>query len=268
MKQLMNAQLSIKNRISVYILILILVYVVAVFQDFIQSKLQHTGFYISESLLYNIYWAFFVPFSFLVVRLVRNWTIKNKLVRWLYSIGIGLVFSLLHILSFALLFVFVSSLIFTPGHRFSRILNTALSNQFHIAFLFYALLPMVYPFLTTVKTNRKKQKGEYSDVIKVKLASKTKTIPVSTIQCIGTDKPYATIWVGNQKFLQDKSLKAFEKELDPNIFLRVHRSTIVNSFFIQELKSRKNGDYDALLRNGQAIRFSRHYRKNWHQLLQ
>jgi two-component system LytT family response regulator len=55
--------------------------------------------------------------------------------------------------------------------------------------------------------------------------------------------------------------------LNSQIFLRVHRSAIVNKNHITELKSRKNGDYDGVLTNGQSVRFSRHYRQNWSELL-
>ncbi|WP_103867619.1 LytTR family DNA-binding domain-containing protein [Aquimarina sp. I32.4] len=48
---------------------------------------------------------------------------------------------------------------------------------------------------------------------------------------------------------------------------KLHRSVIVNKNHITELKSRKNGDYDCILTNGQSIRLSRHYRQNWNELL-
>ena len=71
----------------------------------------------------------------------------------------------------------------------------------------------------------------------------------------------------SQKILHDESLKKLENVLDSQTFLRIHRSVIVNKNHITELKSRKNGDYDGILTNGQSIRFSRHYRQNWSELL-
>ena len=71
----------------------------------------------------------------------------------------------------------------------------------------------------------------------------------------------------NQNFLHDESLKKLEGLLDSQIFLRVHRSVIINKHHITEIKSRKNGDYDGILSNGQSVRFSRHYRQNWDELL-
>ena len=102
----------------------------------------------------------------------------------------------------------------------------------------------------------------------MKIGSKLITVPTATIQFIATDKPYSVVHTADQKFMDAKSLKEFETELDPKIFLRVHRSTILNARCIKELKSRSNGDYDATLKNGQTFRLSRHYRSNWQQLLQ
>jgi two-component system LytT family response regulator len=231
-------------------------------QDYIYSKLKLTGFYLSESLLYNTFWIFFIPFSLLISRLKKNISPKNKWVKIPYHIGIGLICSLLHLLLFTALFVFVSHLVFSPTHHFSNIFNAALSNQFYITLLWYVLFPIIYSQKQTSSS------FQYPENIKLKIGSKIINLPAQSIQVISTDKPYSVVFTNNQKFLELKSLKEFEAELNPSIFLRVHRSAIVNVTYIKELKSRSNGDYDALLQNGQIVRFSRHYRNNWHSLLQ
>ena len=71
-----------------------------------------------------------------------------------------------------------------------------------------------------------------------------------------------------KKYLDNRTLKEFENILSNNNFVRVHRSTIINKMFVKELKSRQNGDYDCMLKSGKIVRFSRHYRTNWGDLLQ
>lgn len=176
---------------------------------------------------------------------------------------IGVFFSVLHILLFAALFVLVSRLMFTPSHRFSSIFNSALSNQFYIALLWYIIFPAIY-ISKHQSTHLKKQ---YPDNINLKMGSKILSVSTSTIQLISTDKPYSIIHTNDKKILDNKSLKEFETELDPNVFLRVHRSSIINATYVKELKSRNNGDYDATLQSGQVIRLSRHFRNNWKQLI-
>jgi len=180
------------------------------------------------------------------------------------NLGIGIVFSFLHILFFASLFVLVSSLIFTPTHRFSNIFNSVFSNQFYIALLWYIIFPAIY----ISKRNSTNLKKTYSDKIKLKIGSKILSVSTSTIQFISTDKPYSIVHTNGKKIMENKSLKEFETELNPTIFLRVHRSSIINATYVKEIKSRNNGDYDATLKNGQVIRLSRHFRNNWKQLIQ
>lgn len=252
------------GKIPLYVIIVIVVFLLAVLQDFIYSRIKQTGFYLSESMLYNTFWAFFIPFTILINQLIKVINPKNKPNKLPFNVGIGIAFSFLHILAFSALFSFVSYLVFTPSHRFAHMFNTALANQLYIALLYYIIFPAVYIF----KQKPTSLTSGYAEKIKIKAGSKIITILTSEIQLISTDKPYSTIHLNDRKYLDNRSLKAFESQLDPSIFLRVHRSTIINGSYIKKLESRHNGDYDATLENGQSIRLSRHYRSNWHQLLQ
>jgi two-component system, LytTR family, response regulator len=50
--------------------------------------------------------------------------------------------------------------------------------------------------------------------------------------------------------------------LDPNMFCRVHRSSIVNLERVQGLKLAEDGEYEIILENGTRVRLSRRYRKH------
>ncbi len=252
------------GKIPLYLLIVVLVFLLAVLQDYIYSRIQNTGFYLSESSLYNTFWIFFVPLTILINRLIKIINPKNRLVKLPFNLGIGITFSFLHLVFFASLFVLISSLVFTPTHRFSNIFNSAFSNQFYIALLWYTIFPAIY--ISKYKPTYSKK--PYSDKIKLKIGSKILSVSTSTIEFITTDKPYSIVHIKDKKILDNKSLKEFETVLDPTVFLRVHRSSIVNATFVKELKSRNNGDYDATLKNGQVIRLSRHFRNNWKQFIQ
>jgi len=252
------------GKLTLYIAVVLVVFLVAIGQDFIQSRLKDTGFYLSESALYNSFWAFIIPLTLLVSKLAQK--LKSQ-TRWL-KVGLipvlSLANSLLHCLMFTLFFVGMSNILFSPAHQFSHMFGTVLSNQFYIIALWYAAVCTFHLFVQkTVSTPI-----VYNDTIQLKSGSKLVNIPVSTIQMIVTDKPYSAIITDHQKLLDAKTLKDFEQQLDPNQFLRVHRSSIINANAITQLQSRSNGDYDATLKNGEMIRLSRHYRTNWQQLLQ
>uniref|UniRef100_UPI001C545EAD LytR/AlgR family response regulator transcription factor n=1 Tax=Winogradskyella ursingii TaxID=2686079 RepID=UPI001C545EAD len=252
------------GKLPFYLIIVVFVFLLAVLQDYIYSRIHQTGFYLSESSLYNTFWIFFIPFTIFINRLIKIINPNNKLSKLPLNLGIGIVFSFLHIILFASLFVFVSSLIFSPTHRFLNIFNSLFSNQFYIALLWYIVFPAIY--ISKLKPTYSKK--PYSDKINLKIGSKILSVSTSAIQFISTDKPYSIVHTNGKKILDNKSLKEFETELDPTIFLRVHRSSIINATYVKELKSRNNGDYDATLKNGQVIRLSRHFRNNWIKLIQ
>jgi two-component system LytT family response regulator len=114
---------------------------------------------------------------------------------------------------------------------------------------------------------KNKKQPQSQPTITVKHGTRRIKIDTANILLLKADKPYTMIYTNEQKLLHDESLKKLENILDTQTFFRVHRSFIINKNYISELKSRKNGDYDGVLTNGETIRLSRHYRKNWISLL-
>lgn len=214
-------------------------------------------------MLYNTFWLYVLPFCFLITLILRRIRFKKSWTEILSFVGLGLLISVVHIFLFALIFTFVSSLIYSPSHRFQHMLSTAFSNQFYIALILYS----AFPFYLKSKARMSAKPKAFEKDLKVKQGSEIRSISVSAILCISTEKPYTMLHLSNEKVVDDRSLKDFEKRLDPERFIRVHRSIIVNKDAIKRLSSRKNGDYDVVLENDEAIRFSRHYRKNWQALL-
>jgi two-component system LytT family response regulator len=71
---------------------------------------------------------------------------------------------------------------------------------------------------------------------------------------------YVRMHVGQQEHLVRDTMGHLESQLDPQQFMRIHRSTIVNVDRIQEMQSSFNGEYVVLLRNGTRLTLSRGYR--------
>ena len=250
---------------GVLVVFCIVLYGFAIFQDYVHSKLKVIGFYWTDTMLYNIYWLLFIPFIFIANSIYNKVQPKSQLNKVIFASSTGLVFSSLHIFIFTSIFILGSNLIYPIPHRFLTILKNAISNQWHITIITYLFSPIVFDYL-----NKKKQISKHLSLKKtltVKNRSRRIIIDFDTILFIKADKPYTMICSDNQNFLHDESLKKLEGLLDAQIFLRVHRSVIINKHHITELKSRKNGDYDGILSNGQSVRFSRHYRQNWDELL-
>jgi two-component system LytT family response regulator len=62
------------------------------------------------------------------------------------------------------------------------------------------------------------------------------------------------------KHFINESLTSLEAKLDPNHFIRIHRSTIVNVNFIQSLQPYFNSEFHITMKNGVEVKLSRHYK--------
>jgi two-component system, LytTR family, response regulator len=71
---------------------------------------------------------------------------------------------------------------------------------------------------------------------------------------------YVRVHAGTQRYLVRDTMSHLEAELDPQQFIRIHRSTIVNADRIQEMQSSFNGEYVVILRGGTRLTLSRSYR--------
>lgn len=246
----------------------VVLYGLAIFQDYVFSKIKPTGFYWADTMLYNIYWLLFIPFIKIANSFYNEVQFKSLTGKVLYALSTGFIFSVLHIFIFTSIFILGSNLIYSIPHRFLTMLKNAVSNQLHITIMVYLFSPFVFDYLKRKKQlNKHFQNQKTNKTITVKNGIRRIKIDTLTILFIETDRPYTMVHTTSQKILHDESLKKLGDLLDPQTFLRVHRSVIVNKDYIAELKSRKNGDYDGVLSNGQSIRFSRHYRQNWSTLL-
>ena len=113
----------------------------------------------------------------------------------------------------------------------------------------------------------KEQNGSaYTSRIVFKSKGRILFLPVSEICWIGAEENYVRICTQSETHLLRETMSRLEEKLDPNMFLRVHRSSIVNLQYVKEVRPENDGDYGVVLRNGQKIPMSRSYRariRNW-----
>ena len=88
-------------------------------------------------------------------------------------------------------------------------------------------------------------------------------IRVEQITHIEADGNYVQVHTEvGKKYLIRKALSSLEAELDPSLFVRVHRSCILNTLHIQEMHPKSHGDLFAVLKNGEKVLVSRRYKGN------
>lgn len=72
---------------------------------------------------------------------------------------------------------------------------------------------------------------------------------------------YVRLFVGRDRYLLRETMNALETALDPEQFVRIHRSTIVNLDQVKGFEPYFHGDYVVRLRDGRALTMSRTFRE-------
>ena len=75
------------------------------------------------------------------------------------------------------------------------------------------------------------------------------------------------ISTGDETHLLRETMAHLEDRLDPQLFLRVHRSSIVNLQHVKEVRMDTEGETAVILVNGQTVSMSRGYRSKLQRLL-
>lgn len=109
--------------------------------------------------------------------------------------------------------------------------------------------------------------GQYTGRIVFKSRGRILFLPVSDIRWISAEENYVRICTGSETHLLRETMTSMEQRLDPKLFLRVHRSAIVNLRFVKEVRSESRGDFMVHLVNGQKLAMSRSYRARIGELL-
>jgi two-component system, LytTR family, response regulator len=250
--------LSKRNALGVLGLAILLL-LLGLGQDYIQSSLRQYGFFVSESLLFNSFWVFFIPLSFLQLKLQktkRSFSFYNKSVKLTVLV---LSSTLLHILLFATFVFLVSMIGFNHSYGFSRMLSYSLSEKLFITLVIYTAVFLITTKLNQSKVLPKMNKDTYLDQLVIQSAGKSILIKTEELISITAFSPYIKLNTTKGEFVYSESLKSFLEKLNPEKFVRIHKSTAINLKEVKSYKSRQNGDYDIMLSNGKEVRMSRNY---------
>ena len=94
----------------------------------------------------------------------------------------------------------------------------------------------------------------------VRLGSGMQLIDAAQVDRISAYGDYARLQVGTRTFLIRETLQTLENSLDPELFLRVHRSCILQTNRIDRWFPADNRELSLILRAGSEVKLSRSYR--------
>jgi two-component system response regulator AlgR len=84
-------------------------------------------------------------------------------------------------------------------------------------------------------------------------------IAAQDIDRIDAERDYMRLHIGQRSYLLHQTISTLEERLDPEKFIRLHRSTIVRRDRIKGLKHDGGGVWSADLGNGEEVRIGRTY---------
>jgi len=224
-------------------------------QDFLESLRNNSSFYIEESLLFKVIWLLFIP----ILTLSHQVFQKVRLNKLSKTITFILTASVIHLLAVSIIVVGFSTLFFEARYDLYKVFSYTLAQDLYKIVMVYACFSFIHSYFLTKPSQITQSVGQPADRLMVSTGKNKIVIYLNQITKITSATPYINIYYGDNEYLHTETLKSFYQKLDSEMFVQIHKTTIVNINEIATVKSRLNGDYDLQLKNGESIRLSRTY---------
>lgn len=112
--------------------------------------------------------------------------------------------------------------------------------------------------LRSMKTD---SKTSYDSHIFVQKSEKLLNLPVEEIMFLEASGDYTILTTKNDQFVSSSGIGKLEEILNPETFIRVHRSTIININYLKEIEKHFNGGMIVKMQTGKSFPVSRTYAK-------
>ena len=114
------------------------------------------------------------------------------------------------------------------------------------------LRPLLEEVLAELKSFKRK-----SERVVVRTNGKVVFLRADEISWVEAAGNYVNLHAGSESYVLRESMKNMETRLDPELFVRIHRSAIVNVNRIRELQPWFHGEYVVILHDGTRLMASR-----------
>lgn len=102
----------------------------------------------------------------------------------------------------------------------------------------------------------------------IKAKGRVVFLDLDEIDWVGAAANYVRLNVGKESYLLRETISRTSERLNPDHFIRVHRSTIVNVRKIKELIPVNSGEYVVVLKSGKELSCSRGYRRGLQRVIE
>lgn len=112
-----------------------------------------------------------------------------------------------------------------------------------------------------LRNMKTENRTSYDSHLFVQKSEKLLNLPVEDIVHLEASGDYTILTTKNDQFVSSSGIGKLEEILNPETFIRVHRSTIININFLKEIEKHFNGGMVVKMQNGKSFPVSRTYAK-------
>lgn len=112
-----------------------------------------------------------------------------------------------------------------------------------------------------LRSMKTEDKTSYDSHIFVQKSEKLLNLAVEEIMFLEASGDYTILTTKNDQFVSSSGIGKLEEILNPETFIRVHRSTIININFLKEIEKHFNGGMIVKMQSGKSFPVSRTYAK-------
>ncbi len=251
-----------QKRNTLIVTAILLLMLITICIDFLFTRFQQSSFYIAESLLFSCYWLLFLPLLHI------QWKLAKRSPKLSSGLLITTLAAVVHLSCYPAIVWFLSQSFYYHTFSYGQTFNYGLTAYFIKTAIIYSVSLLmivlhknvaVNPAPVAVGTENTTEPLFITSML-VSDSNNTKVlITTSDILYFSANAPYINIYHQSRKYLHTGTLKSLETRLDNNLFIRIHKSCIVNVGKVISYQSRLNGDYDLTLTDNTVLRVSRMY---------
>jgi len=112
-----------------------------------------------------------------------------------------------------------------------------------------------------------KPRARYLERFAIKNGETVFFVRADEVDAIEAEGNYVRIRLGNSSHLLRDTLTNIEEQINPQVFVRIHRRTIVNINRVKELQTWARGEYRVVLLTGAHYTLSRGYRQHFESFI-
>jgi DNA-binding LytR/AlgR family response regulator len=115
---------------------------------------------------------------------------------------------------------------------------------------------------TKEPVSRVQEQNHPSPRVAMKVKGKILFISLSDLVAVQAEGDYVSLQRNGSSYLLRESISAVAEKLEPQGFIRIHRSILVNTSFVEEIRPYSTGEYGLRMKGGREYTVTRTYKKN------